>query len=492
MAGTKVLTEHVHDTLARHLLVDGYSFVIDLEASHGSFIVDRVSGREYLDFFSFFASNPLGFNHPRMLEGDVQERLRRAATTRIANSDVYTTYLAEFVATLSKSAAPPELPHYFFIDGGALAVENGMKVAFDWKVQKNLAAGRFRPHGPELGTKILHFEGAFHGRSGYTLSVTNTDPVKTKYFPKFDWPRVAAPFIHFPLDARELEQVALAERRALEAIEAAFDEHAGDVAAILIEPIQGEGGDRHFRSEFLRALRRIADEREALLIFDEVQTGVGLTGRWWAYQHMDVQPDVLCFAKKMQVGGVFVSTRVDDVPENVFAEPSRLSSTWGGSLVDMVRCTRILEVIQEERLLDNAAARGVELLAGLHRLETRFEGVVTAARGLGLMCAVDLASRALRDAVIEQCYEGGMIVLPCGERSVRFRPSLTVRAEEVEECVRRLGGAVDIALRKTGVAPSGSGLRPSVAPSRAWAPESPTLPAYSSDDSTKTGSTKTG
>jgi L-lysine 6-transaminase len=478
--------ELVHDTLANHLLVDGYPLVIDLEASHGSFIVDRLSGREYLDFFSFFASNPIGFNHPRMLEGDVQERLLRAATTRIANSDVYSHYLAEFVATLSASAGPPELPHYFFIDGGALAVENGMKVAFDWKVQKNLADGRFRPNGPELGTKILHFEGAFHGRSGYTLSVTNTDPVKTKYFPKFDWPRVSTPFIHFPLDEMGIEQVMLAERRSLDAIEAAFDQHAHDIAAILIEPVQGEGGDRHFRPEFLRALRRIANEREALLIFDEVQTGLGLTGRWWAYQHMGVVPDVLCFAKKMQVGGVFVSNRVDDVPNNVFSEPSRINSTWGASLVDMVRCTRILEIIEEERLLDNATSRGAELIAGLRKLEARFEGIVTGSRGLGLMCAIDLPSRGIRDVVIDQCYEGGMIVLPCGDRSVRFRPSLNVSSEQIGEGVHRLSGAIEIALRKTGMfRSSGSGTMPSVRPQAGWTPENPTLPGLPTDDDVK-------
>ncbi len=438
--------------------MDGYPFVIDLEASHGSFIVDRLSGREYLDFFSFFASNPIGFNHPRMLTGDIQERLLRAATTKIANSDVYSHYLAEFVATLAHTAAPPALPHYFFIDGGALAVENAMKVAFDWKVQKNLAAGRFRPQGPELGTQILHFQGAFHGRSGYTLSVTNTDPVKTKYFPKFDWPRVHTPFIQFPLDAVEETRLILAERRALSNIEAAFDQHAHDIAAILIEPIQGEGGDRHFRPQFLRQLRRLADEREALLIFDEVQTGLGITGRWWAFQHMDVQPDIVCFAKKMQVGGIFVSNRIDDVPDNVFSEPSRINSTWGANLVDMVRCTRILEIIEDERLLDNATSRGAELVAGLRRLEERFDGIVTAARGLGLMCAIDLPSRALRDMVIDQAFEGGMIVLPCGERSVRFRPSLNVTNEEVAEGVRRLAGAIELTLRKTGYSTAGSGL----------------------------------
>lgn len=456
--------DRVHETLARHLLVDGFPLVLDLERSQGSWIRDRASDREYLDFFSFFASNPVGFNHPRMLDPVIQARLARVATTKVSNSDMYSWYMAQFVDTLSKTAAPPELPHYFFIDGGALAVENGMKVAFDWKVRKNLAAGRFRPQGPELGTQILHFEGAFHGRSGYTLSVTNTDPVKTKHFPKFSWPRIPAPYLHFPVDAQELERVIEAERRSVEAIEQAFDQHAHDIAAILIEPIQGEGGDRHFRPEFLRELRRIANEREALLIFDEVQTGVGATGHWWAFQRAGVLPDVLCFAKKMQVGGILVSNRVDEVPDNVFVESGRINSTWGASLVDMVRATALLEIIVEEGLLQNARDRGDQLLRGLERLTHKFEGWLTNARGAGLFCAVDLPSRLARETVLQQAFDGGMICLPCGAQSIRFRPALNVTEEDIAEGLRRFEIALELTLKRLGTSASGSGLRPAVKP----------------------------
>ncbi len=434
--------EDVHSTLRRHLLVDGYPIVVDLEHSRRSWVRDRVSGKDYLDFFSFFASNPLGFNHPSMLEAETQERLARVATTKVSNSDYYTLYMAEFVATLEQTAAPAELPHYFFIDGGALAVENAMKIAFDWKVRKNLARGK-----PEQGSQILHLEHAFHGRSGYTLSVTNTDPAKTLYFPKFRWPRVPSPAVRFPLEGANLEQAVLAEQEALSAARRAFDENPDDIAGILIEPIQGEGGDNHFRPEFFVELRRLADEREALLIYDEVQTGVGLTGRWWAYQHHGVAPDVLCFAKKMQVGGVFAGKRVDEVEDNVFALPSRINSTWGASLVDMVRATRILEIIVNERLLENATQRGAQLLTGLQQLESSFADVLSNARGAGLMCAIDLKSTELRNRVIQRCFEDGMIVLPCGRKSIRFRPTLTVQADSIEEGLLRLRGAVEKTLR---------------------------------------------
>ena len=432
-----VQADQVHQTLAKHMLVDGYPIVVDMENSVRSRVRDLITGREYLDFFSFFASNPIGFNHMSVLDSDCQERLARVATTKVSNSDYYTTYMAEFVETLSRSAAPDGLPHFFFVDGGALAVENGMKAAFDWKVRKNLAAGK-----GEKGSQILHLEHAFHGRSGYTLSVTNTDPKKTLHFPKFDWPRIPCPAIRFPLQAENLEAVIEAEKEAIAAAERAFDERPDDIAAILVEPIQGEGGDNHFRPEFFRELRRLADEREALLIYDEVQTGLGLTGRWWAYQHHGIAPDIVCFAKKMQVGGIFVSPRIDEVRDNVFELSSRINSTWGASLVDMVRCTHILEIIENENLLDNAAARGRQLLDGLERIQAKYDTAVTNARGVGLMCALDLPDGAVRDRAVRQCFDDGMIVLSAGPRSVRFRPTLTVTEEAIGEGVDRLEKAI--------------------------------------------------
>jgi len=424
----------VHDTLRRHLLAVGYPIVLDLERSRVALVVDALTGETYLDFASFYGSNPLGYGHPKMLEPEIQARLARAATVKVGNPDFYTAYYAEFVETLARTAAPVELPHYFFVEGGALAVENGMKAAFDWKVRKNLAAGR-----PAGGCQILHFEQAFHGRAGYTLSVTNTDPNKTLHFPKFDWPRVPAPQVTYPL-ARHLPEVIASEQTSLAAIERAFDERGHEIAAILIEPIQCEGGDNHFRPEFLASLRRIADEREALLVFDEVQTGVGLTGAWWAFQKLGVQPDVLCFAKKMQVGGILVSRRIDQV-DSVFAVPSRISSTWGGSLVDMVRATRILEIVEEDRLLENTTLRGGELRRGLEALAERLPEVSNA-RGLGALCAIDLPSPDIRNRVVKRCFAEHLIILACGPRSIRFRPFLNVDSQSVAECLLRLERAV--------------------------------------------------
>lgn len=426
----------VHRTLSRHLLTVGYGFVLDLARSHGPFMVDAKSGEEYLDFASFYASNPLGYAAPALAEPEFRERLLRAATLKVANPDFYTTYFAEFVETLSHTAAPATHPHYFFVEGGSLAVENAMKVAFDWKTRRNLIEG----HG-ELGSQILHFEQAFHGRSGYSLSVTNTDPAKTLHFPKFPWPRLPAPAMRFPQDDAAISDVHELERLSLAKAERAFDIHGADIAAILIEPIQGEGGDNHFRPEFLKALRRLADQRGALLIFDEVQTGVGLTGSWWAHEQLGATPDIICFAKKLQLGGILVSTRVDDV-DSVFKVPSRISSTWGGSLADMVRATRILEAIESEQLLSNAAARGLELQASLARLAERFPALVRNVRGRGLMCALDLPTTEQRAALLKAAFAERLLLLPSGVQTVRFRPFLNVNSEHVQELVTRLSRAL--------------------------------------------------
>lgn len=433
----RVPASEVHATLRRHLLTTGHPIVLDLENSRGAWLRDALQGEDYLDFAGFYASNALGFNHPGLSDPETRERLAVAASIKVGNPDFYTSELASFVAMLERTAAPPTHPHYFFVEGGALAVENAMKAAIDWKVRKNLARGL-----GEVGTEILHFENAFHGRSGYTLSVTNTDPVKTLYFPKFDWPRMPCPAAKFPLHGMNLSLTVASETAALAAIDQAFEQRPGRIAAILIEPIQGEGGDNHFRPEFLRALRRVADEREALLIFDEVQSGTGITGKWWAHEHADVRPDLLCFAKKLQVGGFMASTRIDDV-DNVFKVPSRISSTWGGALVDMVRATRILEIIERERLLDNARDRGAELLTGLVALAERFPTLVSNARGVGLMCAIDLPDPERRNALLKACFREKLLALAGGTRTLRFRPALAIDADAVQNGLGRLARALE-------------------------------------------------
>jgi L-lysine 6-transaminase len=434
-----VTPDKVHETIAGHMLADGFDVVLDLEKSKGTRLYDSRRGRYILDFFTCFASSPIGFNHPRMTEPAFVDRLGKVAVNKPSNSDLYTTEMAEFVETFGTLAAPPELPNLFFISGGALAVENALKTAFDWKIRKNIAKGINSPGMPEKtlkGQKVLHFEQCFHGRTGYTLSLTNTfDPRKTQYFPKFDWPRVKNPRARFPLDGKNLEDVIAAEKESVAQIERAFADNPDDIAAVIIEPIQGEGGDNHFRPEFLQALRRIANERDAMLIFDEVQSGMGLTGTMWAFQQMGMTPDIVAFGKKTQICGIMVSERVREARDNVFEVSSRINSTWGGNLIDMVRCTRYLEIIDEEGMLANAATQGRRLVDGYRSLAAESGDKITNVRGRGLMCAFDLPTTEMRNAFVQKVRENGLFALPCGAKTVRSRPPLNILPEEVDEAV---------------------------------------------------------
>jgi len=414
--------------LSRHVLTaGGFPLVLDTTRSHGSWVVDARTGEEYLDLYSFFASAPLGMN-PEGLADDPEFRavLAEVAANKPANSDIFTTHYAAFVQAFSRVLGDPALPHLFFIEGGALAVENALKAAFDWKSRHNEAHGR----SPGLGTKVMHLTRAFHGRSGYTMSLTNTDPVKTERYPTFDWPRIDAPAIVFPLEEHRAE-VEAAERRALEQARAAFEANPHDIACFIVEPIQGEGGDNHLRAEFLQAMQQLCREHDALFILDEVQTGVGLTGTPWAYQQLGLEPDIVAFAKKVQLGGIMAGRRVDEVPDNVFRVASRINSTWGGGLVDMVRSRRLLEIIERDGLVARAAELGGVLLDDLRALAARHPTLISNVRGRGLMCAMDLPDPARRDDLVRRLYDERVLALGCGPRSVRFRPALTITADEL-------------------------------------------------------------
>ncbi len=424
---TGVPAQQVFPTLAKHMLVDGFEIVIDLKKSQGSYIVDAKDGKRYLDFFTFVASSPVGLNHPKMTTPEFLEKIGRIAINKPSNSDIYTVEQAEFLETFERVAIPSYLPYAFFIEGGALGIENALKAAFDWKIRKNFAKG----YKEERGTQVIHFKQCFHGRSGYTLSLTNTDPVKTDLYPKFNWPRILNPKITFPLTGQNLALVIREEEIAVNQIKEAFRTYKDDIAAIIIEPVQGEGGDNHFRKEFFQMLRQLADENDAMLIMDEVQTGIGLTGKMWAHQHF-IEPDMIAFGKKMQVCGFLCGKRIDEVAENVFKVPSRINSTWGGGLVDMVRAQRYLEIIEEENLVENARIMGDYLVKELEALAQEFPTFVSNARGLGLFDAFDVATPEVRTKLRNLCMQKGLILLPSGERSIRFRPPLTVNKEEID------------------------------------------------------------
>ncbi len=441
LGSVRVLPERVHETLQGRMLVDGLPYVIDLEKSRGAHLRDSRGQVDILDLFTCYSTCPLGYNHPKLNTPEFRERILPVALNKPSNSDLYSTYMTEFVDTFARTIPETLSRHMFFIEGGALAVENALKAAFDWKVRCNMRAGK-----GEKGYQIIHFQQAFHGRSGYTLSMTNTaDPRKTDYFPRLDWPRICNPKLEFPLTPKVLEKVEAAEFQAIAEIKQALMDYPDDIAGLIIEPIQGEGGDHHFRGEFLRQLRQLADEAEFLLIFDEIQTGFATTGNWWCFEHFDVRPDIFAFGKKTQVCGICASGRLDEV-ESVFSISSRINSTWGGNLVDMVRCQRYVEIIEEDELLANATTVGRHLLDGLVRLQERFPGCMSNTRGRGMFMAFDLPDAETRSRALQAMMDAGLLGLASGARAIRFRPAVSLSQAEAEEGLERLEKALEAVL----------------------------------------------
>ena len=427
---SSIRPDQVHSLLKKHMLADGFSIVLDLKRSHGSRIVDEISGETYLDLFTFFASSALGMNHERLNSEEVKNELTLAAINKPSNSDIYTTLMADFVDTFANIAKPDFMKYLFFVSGGALAVENALKVAFDWKVQKNFLKG----YKEEKGHQVIHFKEAFHGRTGYTMSLTNTDPNKVKYFPKFNWPRITNPKIIFPLVAN-IENILKHEKTSIEEIHQAIKNNPDDIAAIIIEPIQGEGGDNFFRKEFFLQLREIADQNEILLIFDEVQTGFELTGKFWASEYY-VKPDIIAFGKKAQICGIMVSDRIDDVQEHCFRKSSRINSTWGGNLADMVRSKHIMRIMQEEHLVNNSFEMGEYLLGELLNIQNEYPRLISNVRGLGLMCSFDLTNGEMRNKFASECFKNKLLILGCGSKSIRFRPALNITQSDLNESLQ--------------------------------------------------------
>ncbi|RDJ35219.1 MAG: L-lysine 6-transaminase [Crenarchaeota archaeon] len=388
-------------------LVPGNVPMVDFKSSNGSWMVD-VNGNKYLDCHAQYASQALGWNHPALLNIDY------ANVVKLANPDFHSEIYMNFVKAFKSVAY--NFKKFFFIDGGTLGVENALKAAFDWKSQK---LGWDEDRVNELD--VVHFKQAFHGRSGYTLSLTNTDPKKTRLFPKFNWTRVHNPKIRYPILDESIYQE---EADSLNHIEDALKRN--NVAAVLLEPIQGEGGDNHFRDRFLQELRKLVDRYETMLVFDEVQTGLGMTGEMWCHEHFGVVPDLMAFGKKTQVCGFCATEKIDEIEHNVLNTPYRICSTWGGNTLDMLRATEIIKAIVDEGLVDNAYRVGNYLLNVLREIPGIFN-----VRGRGLMIAFDLTTPDRRDEVLTRLREH-LLILPCGEKSIRLRPHLTISQGEAE------------------------------------------------------------
>jgi len=361
-----------------------------------------VEGNRYLDCLACYSAVNHGHRHPRIIEALKKQADELTLTSRAFFNDQLGPFLKDLTEYCDMEMALP-------MNTGAEAVETAVKACRRWG---------YRVKGiPEDEAEIIVCEGNFHGRTTTVISFSSEDKYRKDFGPHTPGFKIV-PFG----DASALAE-AITDR----------------TCAFLLEPIQGEGGDNHFRPSFLKRLKNLAHENDALLVFDEVQSGVGITGHFWAHQAVGVKPDILSFGKKSQVCGILAGHKLDEVDGHVFDTPSRINSTWGGNIVDMVRFDRILEIMEDEHLVQHAGEVGQHLQARLHELADHYPAV-TNVRGEGLMTAFTLPSTEYRNHVKEQTYEEGAIILGCGESSIRFRTPLTITKDEVDEgvaCIRR-------------------------------------------------------
>ena len=412
----------------------------DARRSLGNYMVDA-DGNTLLDLYGHIAALPLGYNHPDLLAAWRSGRFDWCAGYRPALGVAPPVEWVDLVEKTLMRIAPKGHTRVFAVTSGAEAAENAIKAALVVRAHRTRggapaddaerAAAMLNRQARANGMKVLSFEGAFHGRSLGALSATRSKVVHKLDFPAFDWPVLPFPANKFPLEAHAEENRAR-EAEVLAQVEAVLASQ--DVAAVMVEPIQGEGGDRHASAAFFHGLRRLTTQYGTAFIVDEVQTGGGATGRFWAHEAWDLPepPDLVTFSKKMQIGGYF--SREAFFP----AEPYRIFNTWLGDPLRAAQLEVIVEVIERDGLLDLVQSSGERLRAGLRDLEARGVGGLSGVRGVGTFCAFDCPDAAARDRLVGRVRHIGLEMGGSGDRSVRFRPALILADRHVDEALNLL------------------------------------------------------
>ena len=410
--------------LGKYVIAEPYPFAIDLERCNHMTLV-TVDGEELFDWAGYYGSKLLGHNHPGLYEPEYLKRLSRAANNKVANPDFLTKECLDFYRLVYENA--PEVMQnkdleVYVVNSGAEAVENMMKYLVAKYNQRCIAAGRIPG-----SRRFLYFDRAFHGRTVFALGITQTvDPVATKDFVGLtSGGNMKMPFPIYDSE-RSHEENLDSVGRCLEHVESILRHMAEDIVGIIIEPIQGAGGNRIALPEFFQGLSRLSEEYEVYLAFDEVQTGLGATGKMWAIDHFDLPhpPMAVASGKKWGNGILIMRESLDDI--------GVLDSTWGGNLADMVRVCHEMTIVKKEGLIERAALTGEILNEGLKRVIAKFD-FANNVRGMGLYQGFSLDTPERKGKLIKIAREEfGLLLLGAGNRSIRSRPNLSVTKEDVE------------------------------------------------------------
>jgi L-lysine 6-transaminase len=418
----------IKDYLKTKIPFDDSAKTIDFKKSHGSFLVDA-DGTEYLDLCTSFGSGSIGYNHPKLREKMMEHS--EVFINKISNADLYSSIQANFIKKLFQ-ILPSGFEKCFLVDNGTNAVDAALKTCFDFYAKKhNIKEEDIN------NLNIISFQNGFHGRCGIPISLTCTDINKTKLYPKHKFTKITPPGVHHPIDVRKVEQL---EAISLNELENAL--FSGGIVAVIMEPLLSEGGNIILRKEYLQKVRDMTERYGTFLIFDEVQT-FAMTEKFWLSEYYGVIPDIICFGKKLQISGFAVNSKINEVPNNVFVEKSRISSTFCGSTADMLRATFILEIIQEENLLANAQNQGEYIVNKITELSQKYKSI-TNIRGIGFLIGFDLPTADMRDALAKELNKQ-LFILTCGKQSIRLRPFLNMSRNECNTFL----GVLEFALNNT-------------------------------------------
>lgn len=415
------------------------SLVCDYEKSHGSYLVD-VDGNSFLDLYSQIASIPIGYNDPALARLAISPEMVSALINRPASgvfprSD-YSTSITEGLM----SAAPRGMDKLFMCLSGSGANEAAYRVAFIWyrrrdeptKEEMDSCMENNRPGSPNVA--ILSFDGSFHGRGFAALSTTRSKALHKLDIPSFPWPKAPFPRLQYPLHKFEAEN-AEEEAACLEAVRKTFESWDCPIVAVVVEPIQSEGGDFHASAKFFQELQQIAKHHGALLIVDEVQTFAGGTRLFWAHESWNLlqPPDMVTFSKKSQAAGYYYGS-ADLLP----SQPYRLFNIWLGDPTKSFLAAGTIQEIQNRGLLEHVRQVGKALMQGLERLSTTFPAHVQNLRGKGTMIVWDEESSTSRNTCVQRLRDHGVLIGICCDRSIRMRPTLTFSVEEASLFLREL------------------------------------------------------